>query len=152
MGPMGRAALGRCQMGALCALLAGLCFLLLAPKPAFAAEAHVFDAELSLVGGCVKSPADSVADPGCPGGVHPLTTFTAPTDVATDEYGNIFVASQGHATNEDGRVDVFDSAGLFIVEVAVPTGPTSIVVDATGHLYAYNLDQELLRYDSSTYE
>src|SRR6187402_2039905 len=89
---------------------------------ASAASEYLFDPVLSLTGGCSTTGADPVPDPGCPAGTHPPSAFTAPRSIATDFYGNIYVASYGtDASNgKNGRIDVFDSEGFFITELAEP--------------------------------
>jgi hypothetical protein len=116
-----------------------------APPTAIAAETHVFDAGLSLTGGCTTSKVDPVPDPGCPEGSHPPSgSFSQPHDVATDFYGNIYVASIGKATAEEteGRIDVFDSQGFFITELADPVAaPSDLTVDSKGNLYIFAFRQ-----------
>lgn len=141
------------------ALPVGLALAIAAPS-AFAAEAHEFNARLSLTGNCSVSPVDEVPDPGVcpmppgvPGVDHPPNPFSSPRRIATDSYGNMFVASFGSAPNgEQGRVDVFNSAGFFISELEVPTGAANIAVDDEGNLYVINEKQELIRYTPSLYE
>jgi hypothetical protein len=128
---------------------------------AVAAGTHTFDPKLSLTGNCAVSPLDEIPDPGpCPGtpGVdHPAVPFNNPRAVATDAYGNIYVASPGPDTNlTSGRIDIFDSTGNFITEVADPSGPTALAVDSEGNLYVGNSsdesDEALVRYSPTTYE
>ncbi|HXU32665.1 MAG TPA: hypothetical protein VN851_19015, partial [Thermoanaerobaculia bacterium] len=106
------------------------------PPAALAVEesTHFFNAVHSLTGDCQVSAVDNVADPGCPGGSHPSAgPFVKPTGVAVDGYGDLYVAVN---ENEDSKshVDVFDSSGAFVTELAVP-GVRSVAVDSTGHLY-----------------
>jgi hypothetical protein len=105
------------------------------------AATHVFDPHLSLTGDCSISAVDEVPDPGpCPGtsGIdHPNAAIQRPHAVTTDSYGNIYVAAQG-ASNTSGRIDVFDSAGFFITEIADPLVPDSLAVDSAGNLYVTN--------------
>jgi hypothetical protein len=130
----------------LCAAVAG------SGGTARAADPHAFDAELSLTGGCSTSEADPISDPGCPGGLHPpVGAFATPKSVATDRYGDIFVASFG-STAGSGRVDVFNSSGFYLSELAVPTGPLSTAVDGKGNLYVFDAKGEVLRYRPSVYE
>jgi hypothetical protein len=105
-----------------------------------AAETHAFDPVLSLTGNCATSTVDAVPDPGCPGGIHPtLGGFIAPTSVATDSHGDIYVVSYGNASAEGkkGRIDIFDPKGNFITEVPDEEGPRNAVVDADGNLYVF---------------
>jgi len=129
-----------------------------APAAAAEEETHVFDAVLSLTGGCGTSNVDPVADPGCPSDIPPAP-FTAPKSIAVGPYGEIYVASYGKeaAGGTEGRVDVFDSSGVFIVQLPVPNGPRSLAVDSKGNLYVfeYNASKGLKRislYEPSVYK
>ena len=116
---------------------------------AFAVEPHAFDPLLSLTGNCEVDEADPVADPGLcpippgtvfsgePGADHPSSRVNNPAGVATDAYGNIYVASLGKVS-ADGRIDVFDPTGHFITELADPNEPGSMAVDSVGNLYVAN--------------
>jgi hypothetical protein len=142
---------------ALCALGAVLALAVTPGGTALGAETHAFDPTLSLTGGCGTSLSDEVPDPGCPGGLHPPQPFSSPRSVATDSYGNIFVASFGQKeggpeSGIEGHVDIFDSSGFFITELAVPSGPRMIATDSEGNLYVANYKAELLRYIPSLYE
>jgi hypothetical protein len=147
------------RKGTLCAAAAGFMLLLGPVATAFGAEAHVFDPKLSLSGSCKTQPVDPVADPGLcpmppgvPGVDHPNNPFSVPTSVATDTYGNIFVASFGQQEfGAESRVDIFASSGLYITEVAVPTGIKNIAVDGEGYLYVANKKAELLVYTPTKY-
>ena len=147
------------RKGTLCAVAAGLMLLLGPVAMAFGSEAHVFDPKLSLTGSCKTQPVDPVADPGLcpmppgvPGVDHPNNPFSLPTSVATDSYGNIFVASFGQEEfGGESRIDIFTSSGLYITEVAVPTGIKNIAVDGEGYLYVANKKAELLVYTPTKY-
>jgi hypothetical protein len=118
------------------------------------AQAVDFDPVLSLTGNCSTSTLDPIEDPDCPDPPHP-GAFAQPTKVATDSYGNMYVASHGAAEDgSEGRIDIFDSEGFFITQIADPAGPFSIAVDSDGVLYVYNGTQgeRLLRYSPSVYE
>jgi hypothetical protein len=149
-------AAARLRTAALCAALAcSACALLALAGPALGAQTHGFDATLSLTGSCAESPEDPVPDPAeppCPAtgeGLHPpaiwscaeeagcSSAFTAPKSIATDEYGNVYVASRGlnAAGGDEGRIDVFDSEGFFVTEVPDEAGPLSVAVDSEGNLY-----------------
>lgn len=121
---------------------------------AFAAETYVLDPFLSLTGDCSTSKADPVPDPGCPGGTHPPKAFTSPRSAVTDAYGNIYVASFG-SNGADGRIDIFDSEGFFIEEIAAPSGPKDLAVDSKGNLYAFEFQVEInarvVRYEPTLY-
>jgi hypothetical protein len=127
-----------------------------------ATETHVFNPVLSLTGDCSVSPLDEVPDPGpCPGtaGVdHPDIPFVSPTAVATDSYGNIYVASEGSELDggPQGRIDVFGPSGLFITQIVDELGPASLAVDSDGNLYVSNRftnEERVVRYSpTSPYE
>jgi hypothetical protein len=143
------------------------------PTGAFAAETHAFDPDLSLTGDCSSSPftvADTVPDPGLcpippgivwpnPGAEHPKAAFDSPAAVATDSYGDIYVASPGPegGLGKGGRIDVFDFEGNFITEVADDNGPGSLAIDSKGNLYVGNRfngpnGREVILYKPTTYE
>ena len=134
------------RMKALAALATAVSLLLLVicgtwASGAGAASKLSFDPTLSLTGGCTEpSTIDPVPDPSCPGGpLPPSGSFEAPTSVATDSYGNIYVASFGLASDgSEGRIDIFDSSGFFITEIIDPDGPRSLAVDSAGTLYVVN--------------
>jgi hypothetical protein len=133
-----------------------------APAATAAGQLHAFDPVLSLTGSCEVSQLDEVPDPGpCPGvsGVdHPTSPFNNPRGVATDFYGDIYVASSGpeNVQGQQGRIIVFDSSGHFITEFADPNGPGALVVDSEGSVYVANgfdtNEEGLVRYDPSVYE
>jgi hypothetical protein len=132
----------------------GALFLMLGAACASAADpSKTFDANLSLTGGCATSPVDPVPDPGCavePQRLPPSGSFRKPTAVATDFYGNIYVANFGGASSgTEGRIDVFSPDGLFITEVLHPGGPMAIAVDSKGTLYVVNQGrtEKIVRYD-----
>jgi hypothetical protein len=139
-----------------------VCALACTASSAWAAETHIFDAALSLTGDCSTSPTDPVADPGCPGGMHPVGgPFIAPTDSATDEYGDLYVAGFDPNTGLigeqglQGRIDIFDSTGHYITEIASPQA-REVAVDGDGNLYVYKQaitgETEVLRYAPSSYD
>lgn len=111
---------------------------------AAAAETRSFDATLSLTGDCSVNPnLDPIPDPGCPGGTHPPAGhLTSPRSIATDEYGDIYVASYGNeipgANGTEGRIDVFTASGDFVTEIVDSRGPKNIAVDGEGNLYVHN--------------
>jgi hypothetical protein len=99
--------------------------------------------------------------PGVAGVDHPSAAFSFPSSETTDEYGNLYVVSRGekgaggkgHGT--DARIDIFDSDGHFLSELA-DAGAAAVAVDSAGHLYVYNergtdLDPRVLRYDPTLY-
>jgi hypothetical protein len=132
---------------------------------AAAAGTRSFDAALSLTGDCsVDAKLDPVPDPGCPGGTHPPAgPFRSTRSIATDAYGNIYVASFGNenSNGREGRIDIFTPSGHFITEVADPHGPKNITVDDEGNLYVYDYTaalvveevtySELVRFTPTTY-
>jgi hypothetical protein len=130
------------------------------PNGALASETHAFDPVLSLTGDCSTSVLDPVPDPGCPGGDHPASPFATPRAVATDFYGNIYVASSGPEGSEEfpkGRIVIFDSSGHYITEVPDKSGPGALAIDSEGNLYVSNyfstLEESLVRYKpTSTYD
>jgi hypothetical protein len=128
---------------------------------ATAAPTKAFDPVLSLTGGCGTSPVDPVEDPGCPGNPGPPGgTFSFPTSVVSDSYGNIYVASRGQvAAGTQGRIDIFDSSGFFITEIVDPAGPSSMAIDTDGVLYVANapesqqtVEERVVRYIPTVYE
>lgn len=130
------------------------CMFAVTPGRALAVEeeTHLFDEALSLTGDCQTTTFDLVADPGCPGGVHPPSPIRKPEGVAVDAYGNRYVASKG--AREDGseaRIDVFGPSGLFITEL-VAAGAEAIAVDGDGNLYVARTGAPpLVRYSPTLY-
>ena len=116
-------------------------------SPAHASGEHVervYSPALSLTGGCNTSEEDPIADPGLcpmppgvPGVDHPFKRFRNPCGLATDSYGDIYVASVATGTTE-GRIDVFDSAGEYLTEIKDEYQPCSLAVDSEGNLYVVN--------------
>jgi Fe-S cluster biogenesis protein NfuA len=126
----------------LAATLATLALFALAPAAAQAEETHIFDATLSLTGSCATNTLDPVPDPGtCPGvaGVdHPAKRFKVPHNIATDEYGDIYVANKsGSGEDAAAVIDVFTPTGHFITEVPDHRGVERVAVDSEGNLYAH---------------
>jgi hypothetical protein len=114
----------------------------LAPTLALGADNHTLDTELSLTGDCSVSLADPDPDPGpCPGvlGIdHPPTKFDNPCGVTVDTHGYIYVASSGDTSNEEGRIDIFDPQGEFVLEIedtAQSKSPCGLAVDSGCNLY-----------------
>jgi hypothetical protein len=113
-----------------------------APRAIAAESERSLDPVLSLIGGCSgkAEPLDPVEDPGCPtttppASAHPAEQFAAPTAVATDSYGNIYVSNFGKdSEGTEGRIDIFGPDGVFISELRT-TGPRAIAVDSLGNLY-----------------
>ena len=116
-------------------------FFVVFPMRAWGLQDHVFDAKLSLTGGCGISSEDPVADPGLcpmppgvPGVDHPPRVLSSPCGVAADSYGDVYVASEAPQGNE-GRVEVFDAAGTYLGGVDVQHHPCRVAVDSEGNLY-----------------
>lgn len=136
------------RAGAVAAVFAAI----LAASPAMAqGEGYVFDPVLSLRGDCVTSNAlDVVADPGCPA-VHAPQAFNMPKGAAVDSLGYLYVLSGGGASGANGRLDIFDPSGEFVVEVSfaelieavggsLAEGDTRFAdpaVDSQGNLYLH---------------
>jgi len=128
---------------------------------ALAAELHVFDPVLSLTGNCETEAVDPIPDPpisDCPSGDHPPKgRFKTPAGIATDSYGDIYVASAGsESSGAAGRIDVFDAEGNFITELADPNGPGPLAVDSKGNLYVSNRftasNENVVRYSPTVYK
>ncbi|HWO82213.1 MAG TPA: hypothetical protein VNM38_00285, partial [Solirubrobacterales bacterium] len=141
------------------------CLCLLASSPAGATEfPYTLEPRLSLTGDCSTSAADPDPDPDCQGEPpaypsspdRPTARFDRPFSIAIDDWGNVYVASRT-ASETEGRIDIFDSEGHFISELAAPNGPRSIAVDGEGNLYAYEVsfalgtEEELVRYPPDVY-
>jgi hypothetical protein len=141
------------------------CLGLLSASLATAAEfPYSLEPRLSLTGECSTSAADPVPDPDCQGEPpaypaspdRPAGRFDRPFSIAVDDWGDVYVASRSDSETE-GRIDVFDSEGHFISELAAPNGPRSITVDGEGNLYAYEVsfalgtEDELVRYTPDVY-
>jgi len=115
-----------------------LCGVGMATHASAAEPPYEYNASLSLTGGCTVSTIDPIPDPGCPGPSHPPKSFSKPTAVTIDSYGNEYVASYGTGgtpEGSEGRIDVFDPEGNFITQIAYPYGPQSLAVDSDGNLY-----------------
>jgi DNA-binding beta-propeller fold protein YncE len=61
--------------------------------------------------------------------------FQVPTSIAFDQFGNIYVAEV-----EGSRVQIFNSAGTFLSELAPGTfsSPHGLAFDSLGNLYVGN--------------
>ncbi len=121
----------------LAAMLGAAVVLVLGPPQARAVDGHLFEANLSLIGGCGVSEVDPVPDPGCPGGSHPPKVFDNVCGTAVDVHGNIYVASSavGNGSGTNGRVDVFNSNGEYLTGFTDTHQPCSLAVDSTGNVY-----------------
>src|SRR6478752_2154799 len=140
-------------------LLAAILLSLTAAASAQAAASYVFEPTLSLTGNCATSGKDPVSDPGLcpippgvPGVDHPSAKFESP-NVATDSYGDIYVASM---REEKGRIDVFGPEGKFITEFADSGGPQSIAVDSKGNVYLFERlqggERQVRRFPPTVYQ
>ena len=120
---------------------------------ASASAAPQLEPILSLTGNCSESSLDPIPDPGCPDPPHP-GRFNEPRSIAIDAYGNEYVANFASANGgEKGRIDVFDSEGVYITTLLDPSGPQSVAVDSKGNLYVYERKTEkVVRYPPSVYE
>jgi hypothetical protein len=150
----------------LAALCAAMMFVGAYAPVAWGASSVVFDPTLSLTGSCALSELDSVADPGLcpmppgiPGADHPSVPFDRPIAIATDSYGNIYVANQGPEQTPETNIDIFDSSGSFITEVEDPDVVSAIVVDSKGNLYVSHVGNavpgpqySVVRYQPTKYE
>ena len=104
-----------------------------AASPALATEVHGFDPVLSLEGNCTG--ADGVRDPGCPylpppEGPRP---FASPCGVTTDLHGDIYVSTP--TEGDQGRIDIFNPSGKFLIEISSVYRPCRLAVDSLGNLY-----------------
>lgn len=95
---------------------------------------YLFDPVLSLEGNC--SGTDGHADPGCPYLPPPEgpKALAGPCGAATDPHGDVYVAVPA-SESTDGRIDVFDPKGKFLVEISDENQPCQIAVDSSGNLY-----------------
>jgi hypothetical protein len=137
----------------LCAAFVAIALTLISASSALAANGYIFDPVLSLNGTCSTTKADTVPDPGCPEGEHPPKGFTSVRSIATDYYGNIYVASYGNeaAKGVEGRIDIFDPSGFYIGEVPTTHGPKDLAIDSKGNLYVFEAHPggggKLVRYE-----
>ena len=141
----GTAKLGRRVLCVRAIALLTLSLLALATIASATAQAgtYLFNPTLSLTGDCSTTTYDPVADPGCPGGEHPPSPFAFHGAVALDPYGNRYVASWGSQEGEGSRIDVFDSSGSFITELANVSHVKAIAVDTEGVLYVHERTEGL---------
>ncbi len=134
-----------------------LTFGLATASQAIAAEEppYEFSAQLSLTGGCSTSKADPVPDPGCPE-KKPPKTFTKPSAIAIDSFGDEYVASYGAEEGKQGRIDVFSSEGVFLTEIKDEFGPKNVAIDSKGVLYTFDQSPghpaEFARYEPTEYK
>jgi hypothetical protein len=125
-------------------------FLLAFAPPAWATSEHSFDPVLSLNGSTTTSSEDEVPDPGSS---HPPKAFEGPCGTATDPHGDIYVAIPGEFKSEAGRIDVFNPAGEYLLEVKDAHQPCTLAVDSKGNLYAreYEVKGKVVRYAPDSY-
>ena len=147
----------RRRMSIFALAVAALCLALSAPS-AWAVDSHVLNPTLSLAGGPGTISTDTVPDPGAS---HPEKVFNDPCGVATDAYGDIYVANgAGSTVHEvegesrfDGRIDVFAPTGEFITEIRNEHWPCSLAVDSSGHVFVEQFWlKDVVRYDPIAYE
>ena len=95
---------------------------------------------------------DEVEDPGCPDPPHPSGRFQfgENASVAIDSFGDEYVAGFPSG-GTGGRIDIFDSEGQFITELATPGRPRSVAVDSEGNLYVFEQAGGIYRYSPSAY-
>jgi hypothetical protein len=116
--------------------------------PASAVQVHALDPLLSLTGGTGTTSLDPVPDPGP---THPAKPFDNPCGVATDDYGDIYVASVG--SDGSGAIYVFGPDGRFITEMSSQQRSCSLAVDSEGRLFAYRVGAfDVARYDPLVYQ
>jgi len=121
---------------------------LLATSAASAAQVHTVDPVLSLTGGTGTSSLDPVPDPGP---THPAKPFENPCGVATDDYGDIYLASA--PAEGEGRIYVFGPDGGFITEVPSKLRSCTLAVDSAGRIFAFRAGSfEIVRYDAISYD
>jgi hypothetical protein len=132
-----------------CAVLIALGVLALPVSAASAEGIPVFNAQHSLTGTCETSSVDLIADPGCPGGVHP-GPFIQPTAVTTDAYGDVFLANLGpfnQSGEREPRIDVFSPSGILITTFdsaeGLIRGPVNIAVDSECNLYVVGTETDV---------
>jgi hypothetical protein len=143
---------------------AGALLLVALPSTSMAAETHAFDPVLSLTGTCDEkalNELDPVPDPGLcpgvlgPGGDHPVFPFSNPRAVATDSYGDIYVAM---GSGSQGRIDIFGPTGKFITEITDELTPDSLAIDSEGNMYVGNnertkeLQEDYVRFEPTEYK
>jgi len=130
----------------LCLSTTALAVASLFATPAMAKPDHSFSASLSLTGSTETSTLDPVPDPGP---AHPPRPFAHPCGVAVDPNGYVYVASLGDfdqaSTFVRGRIDIFNPAGEFQVEIETPPSsedppppsnqPCDVAVDSAGTVY-----------------
>jgi hypothetical protein len=148
--------MGRGTKGLCCGLLC-LALGLLVASQALAAEQppYEFDPALSLTGGCGKTKADEIPDPGCPE-KKPPKAFAKPSAIAIDSFGDEYVASYGAEEGKQGRIDVFSPEGVYITEIRDELGPKNVAIDSKGILYTFDQspghNAEFARYKPKAYE
>jgi hypothetical protein len=123
---------------------------------AFGAEDHVFNATLSLTGGCNETALDNVPDPSCPA-TPPASPFASPVSVKADSHGDIYVLTMRETeAAKGGHIDIFDPTGHFISEMFIPVEIKNLAVDSQGNLYVFSYDgsaqAKVVLYEPTVYE
>ena len=128
------------HMGLLFAL-GVVCLLFWSAPHAQAAQSYVFDADLSLTGGCSVSSEDPIPDPGCPGEATRANPSKTPAGRSRTPTVTSDVASAPPGgSGSEGRIDIFNATGDFLGEIKDEHQPCDLAVDSEGNLYVAEID------------